>query len=121
MAVVVYPTDLPQFTQLQGSEQLPDNLVQTEMDMGPRQTRRRSTLAFSTLQVPFTVTTTVKDAIKDFYTDTLADGSLEFQKVDFFEEGGTSFIYKFQSPPSFTWIGSNVWTTTFNLYKIREA
>lgn len=121
MVTVVYPGNLPQFSQLGGRDQLADNLVVNEMETGPPQTRRRNTLVFSPLDVPFRVKTATKEDIETFYNDTLANGSLEFQKVDFLEPGGTTFVYKFRSPPSFDWMGGEIWTTTFQLWKIREA
>lgn len=121
MAIAVYPTNLPQSMQRGYREAPRTNVVRTEMDVGPPQSRRRSTTDNFDVSVPLIVSDEQKAAILDFYNNTLENGSLEFQKTDFADTSGTDYIYIFVAEPQFQWLGNKAWSTEYNLIRLREA
>ena len=118
---VAYPSNLPQWAHRGYQEEPVDNLVRTESSVGPPLTRPRSTAPRRRLSVPLKVTETQKNAIQLFHDTALIFGSQEFEKVDFANPGGTTYVYTFAEPPKFQWEGSNVWTTEYKLWLLRAA
>jgi hypothetical protein len=83
--MVTWPSSLPQaFVMDSYQEQLADNSIRDQFDVGPAGVRRRSTAAVYQISGPMRMTTTQWETLKTFYNDTILHGSMPF---DFPEQG----------------------------------
>ena len=79
-----WPGTLPEYLPIETQESADDNIVKTEMDMGPRKVRRRFTALVRFLDPPpdrYIFTETQKDALLTLHDTTLKHGSLSFNWV----------------------------------------
>ena len=74
-----WPGTLPQDLELQNfNEVLPDNLIRSEMDVGPAKVRRRTRANVGLKAGQITCTAAQWTTLETFYNDTVAGGSLTF-------------------------------------------
>jgi hypothetical protein len=119
MTAVAYPSSLPQQAHQNYTESIPDNRIVSAMDWGPPQTRKRGTTAYAPVSFSVTVSAAIRDAIVSFYRDDLVEGTLLFQHADFAGRG-TTHTYLFQSPPTYSHQGKNLWRVEFQLWKVAD-
>lgn len=108
-----WPGNLPAYFSKEGfNESTPDNLLRTEMDVGPPKVRRRQTAAPYQINTQIVMTTAQLADFRTFYMVTLKSGSLPFTKAH--PRSGASTDFRFVSPPS--WIPHGVdWTVSIVL------
>jgi len=118
--VVLYPANLPPLhTVIVGHEEaFPDNLVRNEMDVGPPKTRPRSTAPRRAFNLPFVLHSDQREDLEEFFFNELVYGSLEFQASLPHDENQQA-IYKFRSRPVLRSLGSEQWSTVFDLELLR--
>jgi len=115
-----FPTSLPQSPLLGHQQSMNDNLERNQMDVGPPQTRRVSTLPKKAVAMTFMMNDAQKITFETFFESTLKDGSLEF--THFLPEAtGTLIVFKFRKTPIFTNKGFNIWSVKFELWQLRNA
>ena len=81
---MAWPGSLPEYLPIETQESADDNVVKTEMDMGPRKVRRRFTALVRFLDPPpdrYIFTEAQKDTLLTFHDTTLKHGSLSFNWV----------------------------------------
>lgn len=79
MASVTWPSTLPQAPLLSGfRETPPDNLLRTEMDVGPAKTRRRTTSSPRPVEWPCLMSLAQVNTFEAFYKNTIRGGALRF-------------------------------------------
>jgi len=80
---VAWPASLPQrFLDAGYSEEPGDNVLRSEMDVGPPKSRRRSTVAPKRITARMVMTKTQFASWKTYHEDTLADGTIAFDLED---------------------------------------
>lgn len=118
---ISYPAGLPQYPKLGHTEGLPNNVLRTQTDTGPPQTRRLSSSPTHPVQMVFQMTQAEKVTFFSWYTDTLLDGSQEFEHF-MPDAPGTTVVFQFdESPPKMQSLSSNLWKVTMNLLYKRVA
>lgn len=99
MTVASWPDTLPQSPDNGGwNETLQQNVAAFQPEVGPPKYRRRSTASGALAQATFTMTAAQAATFMDFFTDTLADGSLPYSWSH--PITGTAYIWMFEAPPS---------------------
>jgi len=81
---MAWPGTLPEYMPIETQESADDNVIKTEMDMGPRKVRRRFTALVRFLDPPpdrYIFTEAQKDTLLTFHDTTLKHGSLSFNWV----------------------------------------
>ena len=79
MANPVWPASLPQKVLVDGySEEPQSQVIRTEMDAGPKKTRRRFTAATRSIPVSMNLDLTQLDTFETFFDSDLQGGSLVF-------------------------------------------
>lgn len=97
MANATWPTELPSKPLVDGfDEQGADNVIRSEMDAGPNKVRRRSTAAPEIYRMTFEMSGQQVKILKNFYHDTLLDGSLKFDMSH--PRTGDLETWQFKSP-----------------------
>ena len=110
-----WPESLPQqFLQRGYVEGFGDNVIRSPVDAGIEKTRRRFTAVARPLTGRMLLTKAQLDTFRTFYTDTIGDGSLEF---DFPKpnEPDETYTVKFRSAPSWSNPGGNNYDITLEL------
>lgn len=106
--VDAWPAGLPQYLQQSGASLgVGDGLIETQPDIGPPITRRRSTSVTRPLNGSMILTDAQMTAFETFYYTTIAGGSLPFSFPD--PRTGATLLVKFgkSSPPSYSPQGGN--------------
>lgn len=101
----VWPNTLPDLPMFGYKVVRKPNVVSNETAEGPPETRRRGTKARQSFATPVEFTGTEKDIFDDFFINTLADGTLDFETTDFTYNGnpGRTAVYNFMGNyPEFT-------------------
>ena len=82
------------------NETVPENIIRTEMDVGPAKIRRRGTAAVRPFTFNLFLSPTQLSALDTFYVTTLKSGSLSFT----FKSPRTQVEgdYQFVAPPSYS-------------------
>lgn len=114
--MVAWPAPLPQsFVMDSYQEEMPDNVIRDQFDVGPAGVRRRSTSAPYKISGPMRMTVDQWEELKTFYEDTILHGSLPF---DFPEQGcpttPATLVVRFTAPPARTRAGPK-WNVTLQL------
>lgn len=96
MATIPWPTSLPSGV-LEGTDKQTgeDNLLRSQMDIGPAKTRRRTTAGTGSLEGTLFLTQAQFDTFMQFWRSTLRSGALAFTFY-----GANNF--RFKTPPSWT-------------------
>lgn len=77
---IVWPVTLPLRPLVEGfSDAAPNNVLRTNMDVGPAKTRRRSAAAPYPMTVQFSCTADQANTLYDFANTTLKGGALRFE------------------------------------------
>lgn len=101
MSIPSWPVTLPQNIRISGyNESMPDTNIKASMDVGPAKVRRRSTAAVRPVSGQLVMTHDELGDFKDFYVDTLLNGSLRFSWTDPYD-GTTSVEMRITEVP--TW------------------
>jgi hypothetical protein len=83
MASISWPEELPATLLLEGlSAKQESNVIRTQMDAGPRKTRRRYTAHVKTFTGKLLLTSAQRLILEQFYRAALADGALRFNFTD---------------------------------------
>lgn len=81
MPTLIWPVNLPQTLPVDTEETRAVNVIETDMDAGPKKKRRRFTAASEYLEPPadrFVLDLDQRDTLKSFFKTETAEGSLEF-------------------------------------------
>ena len=119
MATATWPATLPSSFLLDGFvETAPDNVIASEMEVGPPKTRRRSSAAVRRISGTLILTSTQLGVHDTFFTDTLYDGANPFDWADPRTTASCEFLYVPGQPPVYTPIGGGDFRVTINLLKL---
>lgn len=99
MANATWPTALPQYVLQQGfREQMPDTLLETQMEAGPAKSRRRYTTGYRQFGVALAMTATQRAIFDSFFVTTLKGGSLPFDWKDPVTQAAATFRFRKPAP-----------------------
>ncbi len=114
-----YPASLPDdFLQADFSESAPDNVIASDMDVGPPKTRRRSSAAVRKISGNVLMTSAQVATHDTFFTATLYDGAEPFDWTDPRTGANVSYLYQPGSPPLYTPAGPGRWIVTIKLMEM---
>ena len=116
MPVGTWPTELPEHLEREGfSEDFADTRIFSDVDIGPKIVRRRSTAGVGKMKGTLILTKEQLIVFKDFYQTELAGGVYPFlwtNPADLDEER----LYRFGSePPQYTVLGYNTFRLSLEL------
>ena len=95
----LWPETLPAAPLAAGfQETWPDTTLRSQTDMGPAKTRPRSTAGIGKLALAYYLTAAQYAALKDFYQNDIAGGSLRFDMPH--PVGGAAITCRFLKPPA---------------------
>ncbi len=115
MADIEWPENVPSdFLQSGFNESPPDNLLRTDMGVGPAKIRRRSTSGIRPIAGTIKITKTALDSLDYFYTHTTSSGALRF---DFPEPRNVAITaeVRFAQKPVYTPAGGIYWNVAIKL------
>ena len=117
MADIQWPTSLPQNPNDDSfGEELGENTVRTQMEVGPPKVRRRHTAAVDSMPVSFDMTDSQLATLKTFFRTTTKDGSLVF---DFTHPiTAATEEWRFLTAPKIRYIGPDWHEVSFALEKL---
>jgi len=111
--MAAWPGTLPDFFQVGGyTEKGADNLIRTNMDVGPAKVRRRTVTNIRSIVGNMWLTSAQYTAMKTFFEVTQAYGSLTFTMDDAHAVNQT---WRFVKPPVYTTVGPNNWQVKLDL------
>jgi hypothetical protein len=114
--MATWPASLPQYPDVDGYEDQPqDSVLRSSFD-GYTKQRNRFTAVLHTVSERYVISKTQFDTFKTFYFSTLSNGALEFDKPDY--ESGTDRLYKFTGPYSREFLSNDLVRLTVNLEKL---
>lgn len=114
--MAVWPVTLPDdFLLAAYSETAPDNIISSEMEIGPPKTRRRSTSATRKISGNIILTTAQVATHDTFFTTTLYDGAEPFDWTNQRTGSTVEVMYVPHSPPVYTPLGNGKWNVAINL------
>ena len=114
--MATWPGSLPTEFLLQGfRETAPDNVIASDMVVGPPKTRRRSSAAVRPISGTMLMSSTQAGIHDTFFTDTLNDGAEPFDWTDPRTDANVSFLYQPGRPPAYTPVGGGDWHVKINL------
>ena len=112
--MATWPTDLPQEPIEDAFEEtLPDNVLKTQMDVGPPKRRRRTLANVTPITCGLKLTATQVEALKTFYVTTSVSGTQSVQWVH--PRTGVSVDMMFGSPPKFSSLGGGFYLATLQM------
>lgn len=82
--MATWPATLPTFSEILSdsySEIFPNNVIRTEMELGPAKLRKRGTAAPQVVAGNFFMTSTQVGILRTFYEDTISYGATEFDTI----------------------------------------
>lgn len=113
MPNAVWPLSLPQEPDIGHIEEAPNNLLRTQMDVGPPKVRRRYTAAVRSVEMPLELDDAQTTTLHDFFTTTLKDGA------DLFDwklpRTGGAVTFRFVKPPKYECIHPKRYQTVLSL------
>lgn len=113
-----WPASLPTYVLENGyQEQLPKNVIETEMEGGPPKARRRYTTIFRKFQVSQILTQDQANVFENFYLSTCASGTVEFEWVHPRTRAVMNFRFT-QPQPVYQPFGGNYVRVTFGLLEV---
>lgn len=107
-----WPGTLPSPTIAGYSEKEADNLVASQMAVGPMKVRRRSSSPRSEVQARYILTAAQRDTLRSFFRTSTAYGSLSF------DMNGGVYLFAPGLPPVFTPLGGGIWEATCSFLRI---
>lgn len=112
--MVAFPSSLPQYLDADGfSDEIPDDRLRSQTDIGPAMMRRRSSAKPRPIQGSQHLTEEQWQTLKSFYEDDLDGGVLRFDWID--QTSGDSVEYRFVSPPKRTAIFNDLYVVEYSL------
>lgn len=102
--MAVWPSTLPKIA-VDTQEARQDGTIRTPMGTGPAKSRRRFSAVSRYLTTSLLLTAEQRETFDDFFSDTLAEGSLEFDMED--PKDGATVQMRFTGPPSYNYAGGN--------------
>jgi len=119
MTLPVWPSTLPQFITKENFSSDYSNAIKSTPAYGPPKFRRRSTVGYETLGVGWKVTLDQLDIFKDFYHDTLKDGTEQFTFDSPYD--GTDITCNFMADQGYktTFMGGDHWIVTAQFIYLR--
>lgn len=113
-----WPVTLPNYVLESGyQEQLPKNVVETDMEGGPPKVRRRFTKTFRRFNVAQVMDYTQVATFEAFYNTTCASGSLPFDWVHPRTQSSMSFRFT-GNPPSYQPFGGQYVRVSYSLIEV---
>ena len=111
--MAAWPGTLPDFFQVGGYKELgANNILRSDMDVGPAKVRRRTTSNVRPVVGNMWLTTAQYTALKTFFETTQAYGALSFTMDD---AHGVSKTWRFVRPPAYRTLGPENWQVQLNL------
>lgn len=117
MANIVWPPSLPQRVLRNGfSEKRKPNIISTDLEVGPEQTRPRGTFQGVTFSCSLRLTLEQKIVFDNFYQYTTISGTQKFEFPDFYIDN-TVIEVKFnaKTPPEASSVGGKYFDYSFAL------
>lgn len=112
-----WPTSLNLRQKISGySEDLPQQVLRTDTDQGPKKTRRRFTSAPRNITFSITGTSTDADVLDTFYIDTINGGAASFTMVN--PRTGSTDTFRFLEPPKFSPMSHDHWSLACKVEKL---
>lgn len=109
-----WPTRLPcRFTAYSQDHEAADNLIRSEMSVGPAKARRRSTAAVSRLSGEMVMTSAQLDAFFAFVKDDVAGGALPFTFKHPY--GNDQILVRYLPPYRVKRFGAGKWLVSLSL------
>lgn len=109
--MATWPVTLPQEFEVAGySESIADNLLRSEMDVGPPKVRRRGAARPDLIQGQITIDDTQWATLLAFYDADLFEGALTFT--------WSAVTYRFAQPPSRVPLGADNWRVALSLERM---
>lgn len=117
MADIVWPTSLPQRALVDGyNKEYANNKIESGMESGNVKQRLRFTTAPTSFSVSFQMNLEEKDIFKEFYEDTLAYGTREYEwVVPAQDDDDNTAMFRIIGSPTERAIAGNLFTITMNL------
>jgi len=116
MANPVWPVGIPQeILQTSYAESPPDNVVKSQMAVGPPKMRRRSTSGERPFSGVINMTETQLETFDDFFRTTLKDGSLRFDRKHPRDMSGPDVECRFVRPPVYTSAGGSYYNVNVEI------
>ena len=115
MTNAVWPASLPQEPLAQGfSEQAPNTVIRSQMEVGPPKVRRRFTAGVRNIECQLRLTPAQVDTLDAFFGSTVAGGALSFDWKH--PRGGTVVTFRFVEPPAYAPVArGTLWQATLRL------
>lgn len=114
--MATWPTTLPQKPLQQGYKYTyPDNVLRTNMSVGPAKQRVRARVNTRNISVSMYLTEAELSDFDTFYETTTSYGSIAFDWIDPISEDTKSFRFIGGSPPSRTPLSGGDWLITFEI------
>lgn len=111
--MAAWPGTLPDFFQVDGyTEEGANNLIRSNMDVGPAKVRRRTTANIRSVTGRMWITAAQYTILRDYFEVTQAYGSLTFTMDD---ARGTNRTWRFVKPPRYTPNGPLEWIVQLTL------
>ncbi len=120
MANAVWPLTLPQYVSSEGlSEKPPELTLKTDMDAGGPKRRRRYTAGEREINCHIQLTNDETAILDDFYTNTLASGSLPFDWIHPRTHSPATFFI--DEEPDISLVRGNIWRANLKLKMTPES
>lgn len=116
MTSITWPSTLPQMLRLDGlSAKKKNNVVRTQMDVGPQKVRKRYTISSKEFTGTLLLTESQREILESWYDTTLESGSLRFIMKDpqTQENGEFRFLEDYDEEST-----DGLWTITLRLEKM---
>jgi hypothetical protein len=115
MTDIIWPVDLPQTVDQDGYKEarLP-NAVRSQVDQGRPKARRRYTASIKSFTVSLLLDEDQTEILDEFYDDTTAAGSLEFDWVDP-RTNEAAVVQFWGDPPAIATAGGTLYKATFQM------
>ncbi|HRI77598.1 MAG TPA: hypothetical protein PLX33_11510 [Alphaproteobacteria bacterium] len=108
-----FPDTLPAPLANSFQEQPANNIVRTQMDVGPAKVRRRTTSNVSSIRVAYVLSAAQVDEIQTFFAEDTAGGALGFDFTH--PRTGATVTARFNEPPQYASMNGLYYQVTVSL------
>ena len=108
-----WPNDLPAPLVDDYNEERQNQVLRTEMDAGPPQTRRRFTASIDKFSVSWVMTESQVSTLETFFEDTIGGGALSFDWTH--PRKDTTVSARFTEPYTMDYLGAGYYKVSANL------